>query len=292
MDSQKELDLEYQNAKWFQRKYINFLPFVIRKINFGFNSDYLENSKDYYSKFNEKNIRLELVSNKLDSIGGFTISSFLVILFSILIPYFSFDTLKEWKKYFIYPIIFSVPFIIAAFFHLIRYIKSPASKHVIFDRENNLIKMPKYNAWHYFSIPFHHLRATIRIEVSGQYHIYFFNDTHRPLPWRNEKLDMELSGLYKEPIDSWSFYVWYMVKNRPLPPGTAFDKFREKDFQRRKAEGFPPPLYKSEMATPEATAEQQLVREAFWKDEDYFATKEEAFFSLWKKNPNKKPHDI
>lgn len=43
----------------------------------------------------------------------------------------------------------------------------------------------------------------------------------------------------------WSFYVLYMDKNRPLPQGDAFDPYREKDFLRRKAEGFPKPIYPS-----------------------------------------------
>src|SRR5690554_660781 len=38
-----------------------------------------------------------------------------------------------------------------------------------------------------------------------------------------------------------SFLTWCMDKNRPLPPGKPFDPFREKDFQRRKREKFPPP---------------------------------------------------
>ena len=58
----------------------------------------------------------------------------------------------------------------------------------------------------------------------------------------------------------WSFTVWYMDKNRPLPPGTAFDPYRQKDFERRKAEGFPKPLYPSTIDTPEATPEQQAER--------------------------------
>ena len=58
----------------------------------------------------------------------------------------------------------------------------------------------------------------------------------------------------------WSFMVWYMDKNRPLPPGTAFDAYRQQDFERRKAEGFPPPLYPSIFDTKEATAEQQAQR--------------------------------
>ena len=52
-----------------------------------------------------------------------------------------------------------------------------------------------------------------------------------------------------------------MDKNRPLPPGTAFDPYREKDFERRKAEGFPKPLYPSNITTNEATREQQKERE-------------------------------
>jgi len=58
-----------------------------------------------------------------------------------------------------------------------------------------------------------------------------------------------------------SFFTWYMDKNRPLPPGTAFDSYRKKDFERRKTEGFPKPLYPSNIPTPEATKEQQAERE-------------------------------
>ncbi len=64
-----------------------------------------------------------------------------------------------------------------------------------------------------------------------------------------------------EPYKDWSFYVWYMDKNRPLPPGTAFDQYREQDFERRKKLGFPRPLYGSNIDTPEATDEQQSERE-------------------------------
>jgi len=75
-----------------------------------------------------------------------------------------------------------------------------------------------------------------------------------------------------------------MDKNRPLPPGSAFDPYREKDFQRRKSEGFPPPLYKSTVPTPEATPEQQAERENYWKDEEYIVpepvlSKWDAFFN-------------
>ncbi|MFC5047195.1 hypothetical protein ACFSTE_12075 [Aquimarina hainanensis] len=62
-------------------------------------------------------------------------------------------------------------------------------------------------------------------------------------------------------LDFLSFYVWYMDKNRPLPPGDAFDPYRQRDYERRKAAGFPKPLYSSEISTPEATPEQQAERE-------------------------------
>ncbi|WP_195715311.1 hypothetical protein [Ancylomarina sp. 16SWW S1-10-2] len=67
-------------------------------------------------------------------------------------------------------------------------------------------------------------------------------------------------------IEALSIFVWYMDKNRPLPPGTEFDKFRQKDFERRKAEGFHLPLFKSMIPTPESTKEQQTEREKYWKD--------------------------
>ncbi|QXP59315.1 hypothetical protein [Olleya sp. HaHaR_3_96] len=63
-----------------------------------------------------------------------------------------------------------------------------------------------------------------------------------------------------ECYESMSFTTWYMDKNRPLPPGAAFDRFREQDFERRKAEGFPKPLYPSKIKTPEATKSQQAER--------------------------------
>ncbi len=64
-----------------------------------------------------------------------------------------------------------------------------------------------------------------------------------------------------------SFITWYMDKNRPLPPGDAFVEFREKDFQRRKAEGFPEPLYPSEIDTPEMNKNHTQEKLAYqWKN--------------------------
>jgi len=100
-----------------------------------------------------------------------------------------------------------------------------------------------------------------------------------PVVWHKSKLlfynvsalttwkDNEHKG--SDTARTWSFYIWYLDKNRPLPPGDVLDPYREEDFQRRKAEGFPPPLFCSCIPTPEATQEQQAEREKYWKDEDY-----------------------
>ncbi|MCC8170562.1 MAG: hypothetical protein LIP00_02005, partial [Parabacteroides sp.] len=39
-----------------------------------------------------------------------------------------------------------------------------------------------------------------------------------------------------------SFFLWYMDRNRQLPPGKRLDPYRVKDFLRRESEGFPKPL--------------------------------------------------
>ena len=143
--------------------------------------------------------------------------------------------------------------------------------------------MPRYNENEYFTIPFQHLKATRRRIAMTKFnpfslHLHFFNETKPQRLGRDEFLVMASAPF--EPWAQWSLYVWYMDKNRPLPPGSAFDEFRVEDFQRRKAEGFPPPLFKSCIPTPEATTEQQLIREAFWKDKDYMATEKEAEYDL------------
>jgi len=63
-----------------------------------------------------------------------------------------------------------------------------------------------------------------------------------------------------------SFFTWFMDKNRPLPPGTAFDPYREEDFERRKAEGFPSPMYGSSIPTPEASKEHEKEKMRFLKE--------------------------
>ncbi len=53
------------------------------------------------------------------------------------------------------------------------------------------------------------------------------------------------------PDKYFSLFVWYMDKNRPLPPGTALDPYRERDYEQRKHRKFPKPLYSGRILTPD-----------------------------------------
>ncbi|PHO00580.1 hypothetical protein CSC82_28055 [Rhodobacteraceae bacterium 4F10] len=85
----------------------------------------------------------------------------------------------------------------------------------------------------------------------------FMLQTIRPNKWKTFDIYTIFGG---ECYEDMSFITWYMDKNRPLPPGEAFNPYRQQDFERRKAEGFPKPLYSSKISTPEATKEQQAER--------------------------------
>ena len=67
--------------------------------------------------------------------------------------------------------------------------------------------------------------------------------------------------------DDMTMLTWYMDKNRPLPTMERFKPFMEKDFERRKDEGFPPPLYPAFFHTHEATSAQQAERHKYWRQE-------------------------
>lgn len=84
-------------------------------------------------------------------------------------------------------------------------------------------------------------------------------DTLRIINPQNTSLSyaFSLGNAYSEDM---SLLTWYMDKNRPLPPGDAFDPYRQQDFERRKTENFPKPLFPCSFDTPEFTLEQQAER--------------------------------
>ena len=127
-------------------------------------------------------------------------------------------------------------------FHIIYKFTHP-KKILILDRLNGIITFPGFLYGKPITMSFEEVLA----EVRGGYGAGMAT---LALLHQN-KLTAYSAILESTPLQSWSFMVWYMDKNRPLPPGKVFDPYRQKDYERRKKEGFPKPLYQSWIATPE-----------------------------------------
>ena len=132
-------------------------------------------------------------------------------------------------------------------------------KELILNREEGTISMPCAFKKENLVISFEEGDGIVKFTAGGG----ATPDVYLVFLHKNRKKGGHLS--HSDIYAFWEFVVWYMDKNRPLPPGTAFDPYREADFQRRKAERFPKPLYKSYIPTPEATRRQQLERERIGK---------------------------
>ncbi|WP_277124148.1 hypothetical protein [Capnocytophaga gingivalis] len=132
-------------------------------------------------------------------------------------------------------------------------------KELILNREEGTISMPRAFKKENLVISFEEGEGIVKFTAGGG----AAPDVYLVFLHKNRKKGGHLS--HSDIYAFWDFVVWYMDKNRPLPTGTAFDPYREADFQRRKAEGFPKPLYKSYIPTPEATRHQQLERERIGK---------------------------
>ena len=153
------------------------------------------------------------------------------------------------------------PFLSISLIFLIMHYMAPI-KEIILDRLHGKITYPRlFGNKEHRTIQFDSLHVYAAMTTSGDMAV-----TGKKIRIKDRKYSYtwDLDSSYPE--EYWSFMVWYMDKNRPLPPGTAFDEYRQQDFERRKAEGFPKPLYPSNIPTPEATPEQQKERERFWKE--------------------------
>ncbi|CAA0216280.1 Probable transmembrane hypothetical protein [Tenacibaculum maritimum] len=179
-------------------------------------------------------------------------SSWIIGVFLIIVPLFISMFFKEddLRSKVIFLMLFGFPGILTIIYGFVAPIK-----YLVFDRINGIIVMPR------------NFRTTVEIPFkTGHARQGYMNSSpgviSSMLGFVSSKDKDRVGGLLTEHCieDFWSFTVWYMDKNRPLPPGSAFDAYREQDYQRRKAAGFPKPLYPSKIATPEATKEQQAAR--------------------------------
>ncbi|WP_438710225.1 hypothetical protein ACSTS3_14135 [Aquimarina muelleri] len=148
-----------------------------------------------------------------------------------------------------------IPFFIVSLIFLIMHYMAPI-KEIVLDRLHGKITYPRlFGNKEHRTIQFDSLHVYAAMTTSGDMAV-----TGKKIRIKDRKYSYtwDLESTYPE--EYWSFMVWYMDKNRPLPPGTAFDEYRQQDFERRKAEGFPKPLYPSRFETPEATPAQQRER--------------------------------
>ena len=132
-------------------------------------------------------------------------------------------------------------FLIGSFYIIYNF--THPKKILILDRLNGIITFPGFLYGKPITMSFEEVLA----EVRGGYGAGMAT---LALLHQN-KLTAYSAILESTPLQSWSFMVWYMDKNRPLPPGKVFDPYRQKDYERRKAEGFPEPLYESWIGNPE-----------------------------------------
>ncbi|WP_298320673.1 hypothetical protein [uncultured Aquimarina sp.] len=233
---------------------------------------YLEKLKKYFHKVNKQIYRIPHGLDKLnkeqqkkyryttDEYIMFhtkgTITPFLGIgisLFLVISSLFSDDTFEGFGLYlFIF-------FCILTIFFIIYYFTKP-KKEQILNRKDGLITMTGFYWQKNITMPFK--KCLFAYSTGGEDGTSsFMLQVIRPANSRLSSFDDFIIG-GGDCYENMSFICWYMDKNRPLPPGDAFDEFRQQDFERRKAAGFPKPLYPSAIKTPEATAAQQKEREA------------------------------
>ncbi len=122
----------------------------------------------------------------------------------------------------------------------------------VFNRLDGLVTLPLMWGMESWTIPYEKL---VYIKSMSRLGVVNLAIVH-PKPWAINRG----RGLVEEEI---SRYAWFMDKNRPLPPGSAYDKFRELDYKRRKAEGFQEPLYPSDFLITEETKEHEKEKKEF-----------------------------
>jgi hypothetical protein len=196
---------------------------------------------------------LFFVTNETQALTAFWTYLSMSILCSIMFFFISLSGVKGGfpLKYYLV----TLPTTIIALFHLTVFFLVPV-KEVVLDRVNGKITYPRlFGNKEHRTIQFDSLHVFETMTTTGD-----FAATGKKIRIRDRKYDYTWDLESSKPDEYWSFMVWYMDKNRPLPLGTAFDPYREKDFERRKAEGFPKPLYPSRFETPEDTSAQQRER--------------------------------
>lgn len=236
------------------------LPFEILEVFEPLKQEYIDEKRALVGYVDENILKINL-NEKSNAI----ISFIFFFIFTFLFVFIGKD-LKEGLTHPVAILVISMLSILCIYFFVKSFIKQKV--YIILDRENGTLTFPyRINKYKSYTLSFNEMEAVWKGIGGSSPDILLVIRSKK-----NKKIGFTSAtaishirrGLIRETL---SFYVWYMDKNRPLPPGTAFDPYRQKDFERRKAERFLKPLYRSHIPTPEATEEQQKEREQYWKDE-------------------------
>jgi len=179
---------------------------------------------------------------------------FLILLLFYTFIYF--DNFLGEDSISVFEVILGVFFLLGFLFFIFYYFTKPP-KEFIWNREDGLVTFPGFMWRSNITMPIKKV-IFIRSAPSAQGLGSHLLQIARP----DKSYSLYMASLDCNCYEDLSFFLWYMDKNRPLPPGDAFDEFRQQDYERRKAARFPKPLFPSSFDTPEATPEQQKERKA------------------------------
>lgn len=134
-------------------------------------------------------------------------------------------------------LLFIVVFVFPGLFLLYYSYKGPVAR-IVYDRLNGMLELPNTFWGKPYLIPFQEVEAVLGNGDSPSVGLL------RPRRhWWDYIFKPPVMVGAKDVNHDLSFILWYMDRNRPLPPGNAFDPYREKDENQRRAEGYPAPLY-------------------------------------------------
>ncbi len=158
-----------------------------------------------------------------------------------------------------YSLMISPITLLPALWFFIRAYYMNRDRKMIFDRQRGLVQVPGSYWGRSQLIRFNELHVVIGLATRSQGVSYL--SVHKNKTFADKYLGsgIMIPFLFAKSLQSWSYWVWYMDKNRPLPPGDALDPYREQDYERRKAEGFPEPLHPSYIKTPEYLTDEYFL---------------------------------
>ena len=158
--------------------------------------------------------------------------------------------------------LYTSPFLVIALLPLALHYFNP-SKEIVLDRLNGTITYPKL---FFYKTPntflFSEVQFFKKLERGDEDH-----DSSMILYLKHPKSKKKIIlSTANDLYEKMCFYIWYMDKNRPLPPGNAFNPYRKEDFDRRHKEGFLTPLYPSLIDIKEENSSQEKIKLDFLKN--------------------------